>query len=110
MKYIRTKDGVYKNASTDKDIVIICKNRKLIVNPKDVINQADTIEELCNDFRFKDDNGKWDSFRIYDAFVKAIKDLGHVPELAFASIKPKINDHKLIDVAIMNDKGEWELI
>ena len=98
MKYIRTRHEIKK------------LEQGKTYNGLEIIKQADTIQELCDDFRFKDDNGKWQSFRIYNAFVKAIKDLGHVPELAFASIKPKINDCKLIDVAIMNEKGEWELL
>ena len=52
MKYIITKDGIYRNASVSTDLVIICRDRECEVNPSDIINQADTIEELCDEYRY----------------------------------------------------------
>ena len=55
MKYIRTKDGIYKTSglnsvSLDKNIIQfqknISENKILIINANDVLKQADTIEEL----------------------------------------------------------------
>lgn len=51
MKYIRTIDGIYRNASIPTNLVIICRNRKCEVNPSDILKRANTIEELCDEFR-----------------------------------------------------------
>ena len=61
MKYIRTKDGIYKRMFPDYEKHRISFDHKTIepayfttnyewVAKKDVINQANTIEELCDTF------------------------------------------------------------
>jgi len=110
MKYIRTKDGIYRNASTDKDIVIICKNRKLIVNPKGVIAQSDTIEELCDEFvRYIAVDNIYNLMRDYDLNdLKLIRErLQETDDKFYGAIW---TDKGLIFVAKMNDKGELELL
>ena len=58
MKYIRTKDGIYKvltwwnNSGTDEEYQIIgCYTENhLEIKIEEILNQADTIEELCDEF------------------------------------------------------------
>lgn len=61
MKYIRTKDGIYEQMFPDCETQRISFDHKTIepayytinhdwVAKKDVINQADNLDELCDDF------------------------------------------------------------
>lgn len=103
MKYIRTKNNVYRNASADKDIVIICKKRKLITNPKGIFNQANTIEELCDEFVFIKGNIKL----IFSPITyNKEKDIKFFDEI-YGAIWTNIG---LIYVAKMNNEGELELL
>ena len=116
MRFIRTENKVYRNASTDKDIVIICKKRRLTVNPKDIIKQADTIEELCDEFIDIDNH---DYYKISHkdgitfALSKTERLLGNYDIRCeeIGQIMGSIyTDKGLIYVAKMNDKGELELL
>lgn len=114
MKYIRTKDGIHEVIEiytyTKKKLGVIieslgCKteneNELKTIFYGDVLKQADTIEELCDefvrvsksvhDFLVSDDipTKKFDDTEIYGAIW---------------------TDKGLIYVAKMNDKGELELL
>lgn len=120
MKYIRTKDGIYIQCKLKGYENYYCLPRNTNITKKEdmvILNQADTIEELC------------------DEFVSITKDL--TPEILVPKyISPQDNlitawrnrfedemcyedvniygaiwtDKGLIYVAKMNEKGELELI
>jgi len=109
MKYIRTKDCIYKVVLVSPlGFVRIDKRDGTFpdIFEKDIINQADTIEELCDGLIVEDKNNaslwfvmEMDEFKNekehltgwnYNAFIKT--------------------DKGLIYVAKMNDKGELELL
>lgn len=107
MKYIRTKDGIYRNASVPTDLVIICRDRECEVNPSDIIKQADTIDELCDEFIWvtpegehhikpKTGDGLW--------YLCCDYKKGHQIYGAIWT------DKGLIYVAKMNKEGELELL
>ena len=55
MKYIRTKDGIYEYVDYDNECIIpmpIIKYKEQLTHCAecDIIKQADTIEELCDEF------------------------------------------------------------
>ena len=123
MKYIRTKDGIYRNASVSTDLVIICRDRECEVNPSDILKQADTIEELCDEFvdtsELKTTNtGGW----LYDEFDSKNKCLVYYAEDERRTIP--LNEFEDLSkiygaiwtewglkyVAKMNDKGELCLL
>lgn len=114
MKYIRTKDGIYRNASVEKNITIICENRELIVNPT-IIKQADTIEELCDMFVVWQEGCNMP----VDMPLTEKDQYDKMKKVVSAGMKVKMNiwlkcaiwtDKGLIYVAKMNDKGELELL
>ena len=92
MKYIRTKDGIYK-----------------MKHPWDTkkgqIKIADTIEELCDEFVIKD--------RI-KVFETPFEDINYIKNVGLWEIKTIYGaiwtDKGLIYVAKMNEKGEMELL
>ena len=105
MKYIRTKYGIYKLIWD-----IIEKNgKKYIIEKydgcileKEVLKQADTIEELCDEFV---------------AIHKTLKATYCIQKMPFEKQDENFNiygaiwtDKGLIFVAKMNEKGELELI
>ena len=101
MKYIRTEDEIYKyddffdiewykaNDYTEEEMIKTAKDY--------IVNQADTIEELCDEF-------------VCDHFIsnntKDLRDL-RPNGLIYGAIW---TDKGLIYVAKMNDKGELELL
>ena len=60
MKYIRTKDNIYelknKEISVSFDVYHYVKGKNTPISSKDIIKQADTIEELCDEFVLFRDN------------------------------------------------------
>lgn len=95
MKYIRTKDGRILESE-------INDNRKSLgYEPIPFIKQADTIEELCDEFVIEN-NGHCisDLYTIKRLLVKN-------KVLVFGAIW---TDKGLIYVAKMNDKGELKLL
>lgn len=51
MKYIRTKDGIYENKPLEKHLgKRRGKGFEIVFKEQDIINQADTIKELCDEF------------------------------------------------------------
>ena len=100
MKYIRTKDGVFKvrprfaEEYLWENSVYVCKHEH--IKNQDIIAQADTIEELCDEFVIED-NGH------------CISDLYTIKRLL---VKNKLTiygaiwvDRGLIYVAKMNEDG-----
>ena len=110
MKYIRTKDGIYKVENG----FIQLKNQELFLEHfKDhILKQADTIEELCdgyvvehpiNVFKFF-----YDKKEMFDFLNNTCAYMFKFCELCIYSI---IKTNKcLIYVAKLNDKGELELL
>ena len=127
MKYIRTKYGkFYKVVADGKEWVTVeiklgelsCKS---LVKKTNIVNQADSIEELCDEFV---------AIPLFDADVEVaglpihVKKGTHYP-VRRESIKKYIGtvkkgtsvlygmiwiDDNLIKVAKMNEKGELELL
>ena len=123
MKYIRTKDGIYERMFPDCKTQRISFDHKTIepayftadyewVAQKDVIKQADTIEELCDEFIVVHENG---NHVIQKKVGNGLKDMDKdYPEylkrnnqIFYGAIW---TDKGLIYVAKMNDKGELELL
>lgn len=105
MKYIRTKDGIFEVVKEDDEWVDIISNfeRKTkcqcCIKKKGIIKQADTIEELCDEFVVEDR----DEFAIFHNLKLAKQTKG----IIYGAIW---TDKGLIYVAKMNEKGELELI
>ena len=105
MKYIRTKDGIYKSKRNpiEKDCLVIGEkeNGKLGLIVKDIIKKADTIDELCDEFVVvdKEDNCHHLTLKteLYDTIDYEI----------YGAIW---TEWGLKYVAKMNDKGELELL
>lgn len=142
MKYIRTKDGIFERMFPDCETQRISFDHKTIepayftinydwVAQKDVIKQADTIEELCDRYYGVDENG--DVCRVHnwskdcypskphewavdgfctkkDITISELKKL--FPKGIFGAVVWFDDNGNLhIDiVAKMNDKGELELL
>ena len=109
MRYVRTKDGVYSEKLTkinDNKVYVrdLCCDYEEYTYAGEVINQADTIEELCDEFV--------DEEQYYIIKNKnLIKDIPNKSELKNHKIYGAIWTSKgLIYVAKLNDKGELELI
>ena len=116
MKYIRTKDGkLYLNLGETQNGVIIEYNYlgdglDLAVNYDAIEKQADTIEELCDEFVII-----YNKSQIFKKpFTSAhdnLKDLLEEHELSKCKVYGAIwTDKGLIYVVKMNDKGDLELL
>ena len=134
MKYIRTEDGIYE---VENDMEYAYKNNKenhLLQAYKDVYEEygketnwtdlgeiveiADTIEELCDEFVFiteDEEVNKRDSVRLKKhifmrggkGFSFSITERDNKEDGYYGAIW---TDKGLIYVAKMNDKGEFELL
>lgn len=121
--YIRTKDGriaevkenmAIKRCSENVLRLVYKDNRSICVltGNDDIIKQADTIEELCDEFVVFDKeqpNGKLLYYKGFENLKKEFIDFEKDKEkvVVFGSIW---TDKGLIYVAKMNDKGDLELI
>lgn len=111
MKYIRTKDGVWLFGGTHhKGNVIIGKKQEIdfgyCFDKKDIIKHADTIEELCDGFIFKDTNANELHFLDLESGISILG-----ASLFKETLRGFIETGKgLIYVAKMNEKGELELL
>ena len=122
MKYIRTKEGIIVDTTRYKNVVERTFRDKVVaidlnhwgqdndkyptwIDVKDIINQADTIEELCDfvDIQYKD--GTWETFLFENEF--RLKLLFQKAQKVFFGIR---TDKGLIYVAKMNNQGELELL
>ena len=115
MKYIRTFDG--KIFDTSKETIIFDtlypKGEELLSNTinikEDVLKQADTIEELCDEFVVSYEDGArivYQDLEWAKVKAKASLEVGH-KSIIYGAIW---TDKGLIYVAKMNDKGELELL
>ena len=131
MKYIRTKDGIIVDTTKYKNVVERTFNGKVVaidlnhwgqdndkyptfIEIKDIINQADTIEELCDRFVMFCPNAVRRKIRVYDTmssislyFKRDKRWNGNMVDKVYGAIW---TDKGLIYVAKMNDKGELELL
>ena len=105
MKYIRTKDGIWEVSSFKGMRTIRNKQCEYVLyQDTDVIAQADTIEELCDEFMIFNSNNT--CIGIIDHYETA-KYKSPYKAIVYGAIW---TDKGLIYVAKMNDKGELELL
>lgn len=128
MKYLRTKDGVFRIKATPHSNAMYSGSQAYRIYDhvemvdrdifeKDIIKQADTIEELCDTFVDETENNLLDKFFFYeengDCFINE-HDLTLIYDrdsVGARLLKGAIfTDKGLIYVAKMNDKGELELL
>ena len=110
MKYIRTKDGIYEVVIEDDEIQLYqVKRHKDSIDYKEVIKQADTIEELCDYYIVFDNEEHCSIARDYGDFLEIFYECQRHCWLgkAYGAIK---TSRGLIYIAKMNEKGEWELL
>ena len=107
MKYIRTKNRIYKveSETCHKQGYYIDRYEEDVILKKQVIKRSENLEELC------------DRFVVIDKETKEVVNIVSFLEYAklWSSCKYNIygaiwTDKGLIFVAKMNDKGELELI
>ena len=105
MKYIRTKNGIFR---TTKNFVVDDIQRKYVAWHdfyEQILKEADTIEELCDEFVYENEKGNKiiEKILTFAGFVYATGDY----EFKYGAIW---TDKGLIYVAKMNSKGELELL
>ena len=103
MKYIRTKDG---RIITEEqiDLAIKISNIVNIFDESEILKQADTIEELCDEFVMFRDGKPY-------AIVPNKEHNAELAKSVWKDYRGAIwTDKGLIYVAKMNDKGELELL
>ena len=132
MKYIRTKDGIWKYvgkrelALTPKSkLVDYYVNKRLHcfvsygygrLKEERIIAKADTIEELCDEFLVFDDRKPFNEHYPFlnkncpTGFIHAQDMVKACKNEHFVVYGAIWNDKGLIYVAKMNDKGELELL
>ena len=120
MKYIRTKDGRIGRRCGTTEVSI--KGIFYSIGKVDIIKQADTIEELCDELVVKYKKEEKPRFIHIVELLKTCKDINVVfrnyVEWLFDNYKDQLEicnlaiwtDKGLIYVAKLNDKGEWELL
>lgn len=107
MKYIRTKDGrIYATDNIRKKegcvVYYPIKGSGVGFEDREIINQADTIEELCDEFVLCEDN-HYCVVSDVEAKEMATSNYGTIYGAIWT-------DKGLIYVAKMNNKGELELL
>ena len=118
MKYIRTKNGKIidlKKLGCSKKVIdnpLASKDLKLYLDTYghgEIIKQADTIEELCDEFMFIDEFFKREHRLAYSLENALARCKYH--DVDITTLRGAIwTDKGLIYVAKMNDKGELELL
>lgn len=112
MKYIRTKNRIHEVVIEDDEIrAFQVKGRFASIDYEDVIAQADTIKELCDEIVRVCQPNTENEWRI----VLNSKDsqfLINNDHIDYGAIWTKGKDGEPIlkSVAKMNDKGGWELL
>ena len=116
-KYIRTKDNELYKYVTDFDEYIIAAKNGIYsesIKKDNILDQADTIEELCDEFVMFCPNAARKKIRVYNTmssislyFKRDKRWNGNMVDKVYGAIW---TDKGLIYVAKMNDKGELELI
>ena len=100
MKYIRTKDGI-KECEYLFECCALTKDN-IEIQRQDIINQADAIEELCDEFVYCKDKKR----KAFSPMTFTKKDISFYDDI-YGAIW---TDKGLIYVAKMNEKGELELL
>lgn len=102
MKYIRTKDGRIGRRCGTTEVSI--KGIFYSIGKVDIIKQADTIEELCDEFVVVDEEN--------NHYVNELQVLHYIcrKQKNYTIYGAIWTDKGLIYVAKLNDKGEWELL
>lgn len=108
MSYIRTKDERVIAIDEMKEIIpslrLTKKRGKIVMyQGSEILKQADTIEELCDEFVYVFENTTNIIFSNYEA----LKNHSFDPSKTFGAIW---TNKGLIYVAKMNDEGELELL
>lgn len=101
MKYVRTKNGNILNLSRGLT--------SMIVDKEDIVQQADTIEELCDEFVFHVENQRYWVINNYKRALEIAKSYNE-DEIKFICYGAIWTDKGLIYVAKTNKKGELELL
>lgn len=112
-KYIRTKNNELYKYVTDFDEYIIATKNGIYsesIKKDNILNQADTIEELCDEFVIK--VGVHNIvLHDLDSALYYVKDFKNHELVKDYEIYGAVwSNEGLIYVAKMNDKGEFELI
>ena len=112
MKYIRTKDGIYE---INKLIYAFNDNEEYLI--KDIVKEADTIEEVCDAFVWEKypwaevievfPDNPWDKTTPKERNLKYARERAKAGKTIYGAIW---TDKGLIYVAKMNEKGELELL
>ena len=130
MKYIRTKEHIYKRLFIDRAIINECGygacDKKLNPIGETIIKQAETIKELCDELIIKNPNNDGDFYRkvfVYEGAWKNILNEKHAKHCTNRDIYEHdveifgaiwVIDSNgvptLKPVAKMNSKGELELL
>ena len=138
MKYIRTKEGIIVDITKYKTVVPRTFNGKVVaidlnhwgqdndkyptwIDAKDIVNQADTIEELCDEFVLSANGMKPMLFKKHSRTNEQSYDLFKQSwEIWRDNKKIDKNEHNyygaiwtdkgLIYIAKMNEEGELELL
>lgn len=102
--YIRTEDGVYEVLDKETDICVL--TNRTWKYKSDIISQANTIEELCDEFIY--DYGKdKDRFKNDSLALKILRANNNEKVNIYGAIW---TSKGLIYVAKMNKNGDLELI
>lgn len=114
-KYIRTKDGVYEieRYYEPRDYYWVKQDCEQPIGSDEIIKQADTIEELCDEFVLKaifDGNAEYQNNK--KLYLLKLSKIAYDSERKYLT---KIygatwTDIGLIYVAKMNEEGELELL
>lgn len=114
MKYIRTKDGIYEPIHYEDQLIeaeYYLDHENNLIDERDIIKQADTIEELCDEF-VKKSKQTWNNYFVIGEDALRIFDRKyHKEDLVHYDYYGAIwTDKGLIYVAKMNEKRELELL
>lgn len=108
MKYVRTKNGIYENKPLEKHLGKRKGNGfEIVFKEQDILKQADTIEELCDQFVMFDENN---TFLIANENFSITKDLWNRRDIVVSVYGEIWFNNELRKVAKMNEKGELELL
>ena len=117
MSYIRTKDGIWQynqenNSAERPNKEFQCNQIWLNIKEKDILKQADTIEELIDGWVIEPDKG----YYIYNKGLKELREETDIYDSSYGLLKITNKygaiwtERGLIYVAKMNKKGELELL
>ena len=107
MKYIRTKDGIYEinRYYEPRDYYWVKQDCEQPISSDEIIKQADTIEELCDEAVFFDKDNK-PHYKSQEGNLWYLGAGLFIETLRFCIF----TDKGLIYVAKMNEKGDLELL